>query len=96
HGEAVAHGMRAALHLSQTRTPTLPGDRLRRLVERLPVAPIPPLGHADVLTAMQLDKKRGAGGLRFVLLDAVGHAYVADDVAEPEVTSALASAGIEA
>ncbi|HYE59500.1 MAG TPA: 3-dehydroquinate synthase [Rhodothermales bacterium] len=96
HGEAVAHGMKAALHLSQARTPTLPGARLRGLVERLPVAPIPALSRADVLDAMQLDKKRGARGVRFVLLDAVGHAYVADDVAEVEVEAALASVGIGA
>lgn len=94
HGEAVAHGMRAALHLSRARTPDLPYDRLRTLVERLPVSPLPVLPPESVRAAMQLDKKRDASGLRFILLDAPGHAFVADDVTEGEVAAALLSVGV--
>jgi 3-dehydroquinate synthase len=91
HGEAVAHGMRAALHLSRTRTPDLPYERLCTLVERLPVTPLPPLPPETVQAAMQLDKKRDASGLRFILLDAPGHAYVAVNVTNVEVAAALLS-----
>jgi len=81
HGEAVAAGMRAALHLSRSRHPTLDFTRADELVSRIPV----PSGLHDLkvralMDGMQTDKKAKGGRLRFVLLDEIGHAYIADDV----------------
>ena len=86
HGEAVALGMRAALHLSSSlaggRTAGALSERFRAadaLVARL--APEPPaLDRGALVAAMASDKKRTAAGLRFVVLDAVGRARLADDV----------------
>ena len=89
HGEAVAHGMRAALRLSARYAPALPLGRLDALVARLPAPPLPPLAPDAVLAAMQADKKRTADGLRFVLLRALGDAHVRDGVPAEAVVAAL-------
>ncbi len=90
HGEAVALGMRAALHLSHHLHPTLPFARAEDLLLRLPIpAPIPALATADLYEAMQTDKKKQAGGLRFVLLRTLGEAYVVEGVARGDVEEAL-------
>jgi 3-dehydroquinate synthase len=77
HGEAVGCGMVLAADLSAR----LGGvdrafaERLRALIERagLPVR-APDLGHQRWLSLMRLDKKAEAGQIRFVLLEAPGHA----------------------
>ena len=94
HGEAVALGMRAALHLSESlragrpaESLTAPFDRADALVARL--APPPPALDRDrLLGAMESDKKRTASGLRFVVLDDVGQARLAADVPAPFVRAA--------
>jgi 3-dehydroquinate synthase len=55
----------------------------------LPVAP-PPLAAATWLAHMGRDKKVIDGRLRLVLLKAVGHALVVDDVSQEELTRFLA------
>ena len=95
HGEAVALGMRAALHLSaslaggRTHDGPLPApfDRADRLVRRLAPAP-PALDVGALAAAMATDKKRTASGLRFVVLDDVGEARLAEGVAEADVAAA--------
>ncbi|WP_420454254.1 3-dehydroquinate synthase [Rubrivirga sp.] len=93
HGEAVAFGMRAALHLSASLRQGAVADGLGpfqaadRLVAR--VAPAPPALDPDRLTeAMATDKKRTAQGLRFVVLDTVGEPRLADDVPPAMVEAA--------
>jgi 3-dehydroquinate synthase len=89
HGEAVALGMRAALHLSQTLHPDVSFRRADALVARIPVpAGLADLAVTDLMRAMQTDKKRRAGRLRFVVLREPGTAYVTADVTSDAVEAA--------
>jgi len=78
HGEAVAVGMIMAAKLSNMDLADF--ERLCKLIERagLPVAP-PPIAGSDFLAAMAMDKKVLQKQLRFVLLKALGNAYVSID-----------------
>ena len=92
HGEAVGRGMVMAARLS-ARVGTLTqsdGGRLRDLLARarLPVDGAP-LGAKRYLELMGRDKKVAAGAMRFVLLRGLGEAYVAGDIARPEVAAVL-------
>lgn len=92
HGEAVAAGMRAALHLSKRLRPELDAERADRLVARIPIASgLHSLDVSSLMAAMQTDKKVMAGRLRFVLLDRIGHAYVTDQVDRQDVEAAWES-----
>ena len=79
HGEAVGCGMVMAAELS-VQLGLLPAHDTRRLttlIQRsgLPVR-APALDSARWLELMRLDKKADAGEIRFVLVDAIGHAVV--------------------
>ncbi|MBI4602707.1 MAG: 3-dehydroquinate synthase, partial [Planctomycetes bacterium] len=92
HGEAVAVGMVFAARLGERLGQTAPGTarRLGALTEAfgLPVKarrlPVP-----RVLEAMGRDKKRGATGLRWVLLTRIGHCKVVEGVPERLVVEEL-------
>ncbi len=93
HGEAVGCGMAMAADLS-ARLGLIDAAyaiRLRAIIERagLPVVG-PALGVARYLALMRLDKKSEAGEMRFVLIDAPGHAVVrtAPDALVAEVLEA--------
>ena len=97
HGEAVALGMRAALHLSASLQAggvagdalPAPFDRADALVARLAPPALDPAITDDHLTeAMRTDKKRTGRGLRFVVLDDVGRARLAEDVPDSAVAAA--------
>jgi 3-dehydroquinate synthase len=95
HGEAVSAGMVMAAMLSE-RLGYLDsggGDRIRALLERfdLPVAP-PDEAVADLLDLMGMDKKVASGRNRFVLLHAVGDAFVSAEVPDEAVTAVLREA----
>ncbi len=93
HGEAVAAGMMMAAHVSVRRgeLEAADRDRLGALLTRarLPVTP-PKLGAERYLGLMRRDKKVLAGAVRFVLLHALGDAYVTADVREDDVLAVLA------
>ena len=93
HGEAVAAGMMAAAEIGRRVgvTPTDLVERQRRLIERsgLPLRPSSGLDRARILDALSLDKKIVAGGQRWVLLDAPGHAIVTADVPRDVVEAVL-------
>ncbi|MCI0516236.1 MAG: 3-dehydroquinate synthase [Woeseiaceae bacterium] len=75
HGEAVAAGMMMAADLGGLAATER--DRLRALIAAagLPVAP-PAVGAGALRAAMELDKKVQQKKLRFVMLRAIGDAYV--------------------
>lgn len=94
HGEAVAVGMRAAIHLSHARHPeAVDRDRLDRLVRAIPVASDPTaLSFPDLYEAMSADKKNRGDTIRFVLLEQLGQAYVTGDISRREAREAWAFA----
>ena len=71
--------------LSKVMEPSNTSTRSRRFFR-----PIPHLADADVLKAMQYDKKNEGGAFRFVLLRGIGEAEINCDVSEAEAQSALA------
>ena len=83
HGEAVAVGMVFAARLGEKLGITRSGtaSRLEDLIRAfgLPVH-LRDLPCSRILTAMSRDKKRGPGGLRWVLLSKPGEALIRDDV----------------
>ena len=92
HGEAVAAGMLMAAELSVRRGELAPvdRDRLRALTVRagLPVT-APALGKARFRELMGRDKKVSGGAVRFVLLGALGSAYVTSEVADADLDAVL-------
>ena len=83
HGEGVAAGMAMAADLSAR-----PGwisasdvERIRALLSRaqLPVAPPPEISRQQFLDLMAVDKKAVDGGLRLILLEAIGAARISAD-----------------
>jgi 3-dehydroquinate synthase len=75
HGEAVLHGMRFAAWLSMKRghLKFTSFSRIDSLLGRFPVPALPAeLDAAALSEHMRTDKKRGAQGLRFVLLKGIG------------------------
>ena len=92
HGEAVGAGMVMAASLSARMGLITAEDaaRLTRLVARagMPVEP-PRLGADRYLELMGRDKKVAAGAIRFVLLRALGDAFVTADVPVAELAAVL-------
>ena len=94
HGEAVAVGMVMAAHLSERLgwLPPSEAARLHRLIQAagLPTRP-PGIAKARFLDLMAVDKKAVGGQLRFVLLRALGQAFLTQDVPHDALQGVLAS-----
>ncbi len=94
HGEAVAAGMVMAGELSVRAGLLAAADcaRLRALVARagLPVAGAA-IAPARMIELMQVDKKANAGGVRFVLLEAIGSAALRGGLDSRSVGEAIAA-----
>lgn len=89
HGEAVAAGMRAALHLSKALHPDLDVHRAEELVSRIPVpGGLADLSIQDLMHAMEADKKSKHGRIRLVLLRRLGEAYATADVDRSDIEAA--------
>ena len=89
HGEAVAAGMVMAAELSDI--DALEQARIVALIDAVGLPSTPP--HIEATQwreAMSLDKKVAAKRLRFVLLEAIGKAYVSADVSGELLTRVLA------
>ncbi|MHB8254638.1 MAG: 3-dehydroquinate synthase [Acidiferrobacter sp.] len=93
HGEAVAVGMVMAARLSERLGWFAADDaaRLHRLIEAagLPTRP-PEIAPERFLDLMAIDKKAQGGQLRFVLLRALGDAFLTKDVPHAQVVGVLA------
>ena len=89
HGEAVGLGLLAALTLSGQ--PDLRSEVADLLAGHgLPTALDPDVDHEAVLAAVQRDKKRRAGRVGFVVVEAPGDVRTGVPMAEPDVRAALA------
>jgi len=98
HGEAVAIGMVFAARLAERRGMAAAGlaARTGRLLASLGLEVHSALPPADeVLSAFRMDKKFH-GGVRFVLLRAVGEPVVVDDVSDDELRAAMLEMGASA
>lgn len=97
HGEAVAIGLVAAARLSQKLGYIAAGEvvRVERVVaaQALPTRLRAPLAFAALHTAMARDKKVRAGGLRFVVLRAIGAAATQDAVPPALVEASFREVG---
>jgi 3-dehydroquinate synthase len=98
HGEAIGYGMLVAAAVAKNRGALSSHDRqaLSDLIASLgPLPPIADIAPAQILEAMQRDKKVVAGRLHFVLPIAVGATTIADDVTEKELRAALKCVGFK-
>ena len=93
HGEAIAWGMIAALHISRGRNlvAAQAGDRIEALIRYFQPPPLPPVSSKRLLEAASGDKKNRGGVRRFVLLQGIGNAVVVEDVTDAEVLAAIRS-----
>jgi 3-dehydroquinate synthase len=99
HGEAVAYGMLVAAELARARGALAERDQqaLADVIASLgPLPPIADVPSAQVLEAVQHDKKVVAGTLHYVLPTAVGATTIVDDVTEKELRAALKRVGFAA
>jgi 3-dehydroquinate synthase len=77
HSEAVLHGMRAAIYLSNKNRglPAEEAGAMLHLIKGLEPPPVPSDVSSEViLSAMQQDKKRSKSGQLWILLDRIGEA----------------------
>ncbi|KAB2641362.1 MAG: 3-dehydroquinate synthase [Verrucomicrobia bacterium] len=93
HGEAIALGLRAALFLSQRHCQLAPAAS-RTLLDLLQKYHLPLVLDAAIATPtiiekLARDKKFAAGNIRFVLLDAPGHAHVSEVVTLADLRDAI-------
>jgi len=96
HGEAVGYGMLVVAELARARGALAETDRraLADVITSLgPLPPVADISSAQMIEAMQHDKKMVAGRLHFVLPTAIGATTIVDDVTEKEIRSALNHAG---
>ena len=90
HGEAVAYGLLFALRLAGRRgLPPADGERLRAVLARLDLPPLPALPPGDLTEAMARDKKARESGLVWVLPERLGRGRVVADVSPEETRREL-------
>ena len=93
HGEAVLHGMRFAVALSEVRGRLAPraSAEIDATLARFPVPPIPAdFSTRDALARMARDKKVRNGKIHFVLLTRIGRAVSDGEVTERDLFAAQA------
>lgn len=95
HGEAISLGLVAAVRLSVEKA-GLSVSEASRILEALQSFDLPRTLPADlqtdaILTALRTDKKFQAGAVRFVLLRALGDAFLSEAVTAGEIARAIES-----
>jgi 3-dehydroquinate synthase len=98
HGEAVAYGMLAALHLGVQRgvTPGDVRDRVRAVIAQLgPLPPVADLAATEILAAVKHDKKIVNGTLHFVAASGLGATTELKDVTDTQLATALHAIGVK-
>jgi 3-dehydroquinate synthase len=87
HGEAVTHGMRVAVALSERRgkLDAASARRARALLARFPNPAWPQLSPDALLEALWRDKKVAAGKVKFILLDKLGNALIDDGLSAEDL-----------
>ena len=94
HGEAVAIGMRAALHLSSQYFPQADFSLANRLVEQLPIPGLlESLEAGKLLETMYYDKKTVANTLRLILLEEPGKAVLMSDITDEDILASWHAVG---
>jgi 3-dehydroquinate synthase len=91
HGEAIAWGMLAALHISRMRT-MIPEKDVARIEKTIHAyGPLPRFRAriSELLDAAGRDKKNKSGTRRFVLCPGIGKAVVVENVTDTEMISTL-------
>ena len=93
HGEAVSMGLVAAINLSARLGyfDSALQQRIEAILEsvNLPVRIPSNLKPDALLQAMQKDKKKQAGHLRFILIRGIGQAFVSDEVSDADVMNTI-------
>lgn len=92
HGEAVGYGLLFVLRLAERRglEPAL-GRRLRALLVRLGLPPLPPLDPDELISHMARDKKARENGLVWVLPAALGEGRMVSGIPWDEVRAEISS-----
>jgi shikimate kinase / 3-dehydroquinate synthase len=95
HGEAVSIGLVAAANLSARMglCDYSLQERIESILEsvNLPTRIPSSLKPMDLLQAMQRDKKKRAGQLRFILIRGIGQVFVSDKVSDQDVLDTISS-----
>ncbi len=90
HGEAVAYGMLFAVRLAERRGLEKEfGERLRSLLQRFDLPPLPALEATALQELMSRDKKATESGLTWVLPRSVGHGEMVTGIGRREVSDEL-------
>lgn len=91
HGEAIAWGMLAAIHISRSRNLLAENaaSRMEQLIRAYGPLPRFSARIPNLLEAAGRDKKNKAGTRRFVLTSGIGKTLVVEDVTDNELTSAM-------
>jgi len=92
HGEAVIHGMQAALFLSEKISALSPEQRIHSasILDCFKAPPIPEsVTVQSLVDAMKTDKKRSSKGQLWVLLEDFGRAVLKRDVSDSDVLEAI-------
>jgi 3-dehydroquinate synthase len=90
HGEAVGYGLLFALRLARRRGLAVEvAERLRALLRRLALPPLPALDPGELMAAMSRDKKARETGLVWVLPRALGEGWMAGGIPENEILAEL-------
>ncbi len=93
HGEAISLGVRAALFLSE-RKAGFSREETRRLLAiqqrwNLPLRLELDISTESIMTALTRDKKFTSGQVRFVLLKALGEAFISSEVTPADIVEAI-------